>query len=38
VQEFRHFVGKTVEDLKEKVILENTTLHSELKNATSVNG
>ena len=37
-QEFRKFVGDTVEDLKNKVIVENSTLHSELKNATSVNG
>ena len=38
VQEFRKFVGNTIEDLKNKVILENTTLYSELKNATHVNG
>ena len=37
-QEFRKFVGDTVEDLKNKVIVENGTLHSELKNTTSVNG
>ena len=37
-QEFRKFVGDTVEDLKNKVIIENSTLHSELKNTTSVNG
>ena len=36
-QEFRKFVGDTVEDLKNKVIIENSTLHSELKNSTSVN-
>jgi len=32
------FIGDTVEDLKNKVIVENSTLHSELKNTTSVNG
>src|SRR3989304_1637881 len=37
-QEFRKFVGDTMIDLKNKVIVENSTLHSELKNATSVNG
>ena len=37
-QEFRKFVGDTMIDLKNKVIIENSTLHSELKNATSVNG
>ena len=35
VQTFRNFVGDTVEDIKNKVVLENTTLHSELKNTTS---
>ena len=38
VQEFRKFVGDTMIDLKNKVIIENSTLHSELKNTTSVNG
>jgi type III secretory pathway component EscR len=38
VQEFRNFVGETVEELKDRVILENTTLHSKLKNFTSING
>lgn len=33
-QEFRKFVGDTVEELKEKVILENSTLYLELKNST----
>jgi len=37
VQEFRKFIGETVEDLKDRVVLENTTLHSELKNATNSN-
>ena len=37
-QEFRKFVGDTMIDLKNKVIIENSTLHSELKNTTSVNG
>lgn len=36
VQEFRKFVGNSVEELKDRVVLENTTLHSELKNATNV--
>jgi hypothetical protein len=36
-QEFRKFVGNTIEELKEKVVLENSTLHSELKNSTSIN-
>ena len=38
VQEFRKFVGNTIEDLKNKINLENTTLHSELKNVTHVSG
>jgi len=38
VQEFRKFVGNTIEDLKDIVIFENTTLHSELKNTSSGNG
>ena len=38
VQEFRKYVGDTVEDLKNRIILENTTLHSELKNTTNHNG
>lgn len=37
-QEFRKFVGDTVEELKGKVIMENSSLHSELKNSTAVNG
>ena len=37
-QEFRKFVGDTVEELKGKVILKNSTLHSELKNSTVSNG
>ncbi len=36
-QEFRKFVGDTVEELKGKVVLENSTLHFELKNSTSTN-
>ncbi len=36
-QEFRQFVGDTVEELKNKVVFENTTLHSELKNTSSTN-
>jgi hypothetical protein len=38
VQEFRKFIGNTVDELKDKVILKNSTLYFELKNATSVNG
>jgi len=37
-QEFRKFVGNTVEELKERVILENSTLYFELKNSTVING
>ena len=37
-QEFRKFVGDTIEELKGKVILENSTLHFELKNSTVING
>ena len=37
-QEFRKFVGNTIEELKEKVILTNSTLHSVLKNSTNING
>jgi uncharacterized membrane protein YraQ (UPF0718 family) len=36
-QEFRKFVGNTIEELKEKVILTNSTLHSVLKNSTEIN-
>jgi len=37
-QEFRKFVGDTVAELKDKVILENSTLYSEIKNSTVFNG
>ena len=37
-QEFRKFVGDTVEELKNKVVLDNSTLYSEIKNSTIVNG
>jgi len=37
-QEFRKFVGDTVEDLKGKVILDNSTLYFKLKNSTAING
>jgi len=37
-QEFRKFVGNTVEELKERVILENSTLYFKLKNSTVING
>ena len=36
-QEFRKFVGNTIEELKKKVILTNYTLHSVLKNSTNIN-
>jgi len=36
-QEFRKFVGNTIEELKDKVILENSTLYFELKNSTEIN-
>jgi len=36
-QEFRKFVGNTVEELKVKVLLENSTLYFELKNSTVIN-
>lgn len=35
-QEFRRFVGNTVEELKGKVVLENSTLHFALKNSTTI--
>lgn len=35
-QEFRKFVGDKVEELKDKVVLENSTLYFELKNSTSI--
>ena len=37
-QEFRKFVGNIVDELKNKVILENSTLHFELKNSKVNNG
>ena len=37
-QEFRKFVGNTIEELKNKVILKNSTLHSQIKNSTINNG
>ena len=37
-QEFRKFVGDTVDELKDTVILENSTLHFKLKNSTVFNG
>ena len=37
-QEFRKFVGNTVEELKGKVISENSTLYFGLKNSTIFNG
>ena len=36
-QEFRNFVGDTVDELKDTVILENSTLHFKLKNSTVFN-
>jgi len=37
-QEFRKFVGDTVDELKYTVVLENSTLHFQLKNSTVING
>ena len=37
-QEFRKFVGDTVDELKDKVILENSTLYWDLKNSTVITG
>ncbi len=37
-QEFRKFVGDTVDELKDTVIIENSTLHFKLKNSTVFNG
>ncbi len=37
-QEFRKFVGDTIEELKGKVILDNSTLYFGLKNSTAING
>ena len=37
-QEFRKFVGDAVDELKDKVILDNSTLYSEIKNSTVFNG
>jgi len=37
-QEFRRFVGNSLDELKEKVILENSTLYLELKNSAAFNG
>jgi len=37
-QEFRKFVGNTVEELKNKVILENGTLYLQPKNSKVING
>ena len=36
-EEFRKFVGKTVDKVKNKVLVENGTLNFELKNKKSVN-
>ena len=37
-QKFRKFIGATVDELKDTVILENSTLHFKLKNSTVING
>jgi len=37
-QEFRKFVGDTYDELKDTVILENSTLYIQPKNSTAVNG
>ena len=38
VQEFKKFVGNTVDELKDKVVLENNTLYIKQENSTDVNG
>ena len=37
-EEFRNFVGKTVDEIKESVVIENSTLYIVQKNSTVVNG
>ncbi len=37
-QEFRKLIGNTYDDLKDTVIFENSTLHIQPKNSTTVNG
>ena len=37
-QEFRKFVGDTIDELKDIVVLENSTLHFKLRNSTVTNG
>ncbi len=37
-QKFRKFVGDTIDELKNTVILENSTLHFALKNSTVIKG
>jgi len=38
IQEFKRFVGNTVDELKDKVVLENYTLYIKQENSTDVNG
>ncbi len=37
-QEFRKFVGESIDEIKESVVLENSTLYFNLKNSTVING
>jgi len=37
-QEFRRFVGDTIEELKHRAILDNSTLYLEIKNSTVFDG
>ena len=37
IQNFKDFVGDTIEDIQEKVIIENNTLNFNSKNTTSTN-
>ena len=36
-EEFRKFVGETVDEIKDKVVLENSTLYFDLNNSTGNN-
>ena len=37
-QEFKKFVGNTVDDLQDNVVIINSTLHSKINNSTVING
>ena len=38
VQTFKNFVGDKVEDLRDKVVIENSTLHFNFNNTSNTNG